>query len=114
MGVTLSSFLKQQTSEPSDVPSNFGNAVLLQQIDENVSSNYTSITSNLPEDGCLTNICRLLLGFIILWSAAFVVEIAIIVVSLQGTILQDHLRWPVEYLLYIKLGKVLLIFIECK
>ena len=40
---------------------------------------------------------------VITWICAILVEIAIIIVSWKGTILEDELRWHSEYLLYIKL-----------
>ena len=47
-----------------------------------------------------------LLGFLVTWSLAILIEAALVVTSLRGTILEDELRWHSEYLLYIKLGKV--------
>ena len=74
---------------------------------ENVTNQIISSTNSSVFDSCKINIFRLLVAFLILWSVALLVEVAIIFVSLRGTILEDHLRWPAEYLLYIKLGKVL-------
>ena len=72
---------------------------------ENVTNQIISSTNSSVFDSCKINIFRLLVAFLILWSVALLVEVAIIFVSLRGTILEDHLRWPAEYLLYIKLGK---------
>ena len=46
-----------------------------------------------------------LLGFLCTWFLAILVEGALVISSLRGTILEDELRWHSEYLLYIKLGK---------
>ena len=46
-----------------------------------------------------------LLGFLVTWSIAILIEAALVISSLRGTILEDELRWHSEYLLYIKLGK---------
>ena len=46
-----------------------------------------------------------LLGFLVTWSLAILIEAALVVTSLRGTILEDELRWHSEYLLYIKLGR---------
>ena len=46
-----------------------------------------------------------LLGFLVTWSIAILIEAALVISSLRGTILEDDLRWHSEYLLYIKLGK---------
>ena len=76
---------------------------------ENVS-NQNSILSaeesgHLVSNPCKINIFQLHVAFLILWSVALVVEVAIICVSLRGAILEDDQRWPAEYLLYVKLGK---------
>ena len=47
-----------------------------------------------------------LLGFLCIWSLAILVEGALVISSLRGTILEDELRWHSEYLLYIKLGTI--------
>ena len=68
------------------------------------------ITLSTESDGisnpCKINIFRLHVAFLILWSVALLIEVAIICVSLRGTILEDYRRWPAEYLLYVKLGKI--------
>ncbi len=61
---------------------------------------------------CHREFLQLLIGFLVIWLLATVVEIALIVVSFRGTILEDELRWHSEYLLYIRLGKVFLAFMD--
>ena len=53
-----------------------------------------------------------LLGFLVTWSIAILIEAALVISSLRGTILEDELRWHSEYLLYIKLGKSFNTFIS--
>ena len=68
------------------------------------------ITLSTDSDGtnpCKINILQLHVAFLILWSFALLVEVALICVSLRGGILQDQKRWPAEYLLYVKLGKII-------
>ena len=48
---------------------------------------------------------RLTLAFVVICVMQMGLEVALIVVSCRGSILQDHKRWPAEYLLYTKLGK---------
>ena len=72
---------------------------------DNLSDPITSSREPTLSDSCKINIFRLLVAFLILWSVALIVEVAIIFVSLRGTILQAHLRWPVEHMLYVKLGR---------
>ena len=48
---------------------------------------------------------RLTLAFAVICVMQMGLEVALIVVSCRGSILQDHKRWPAEYLLYTKLGK---------
>jgi hypothetical protein len=50
-----------------------------------------------------------IVGFLVIWSSAILIEVALIIVSLRGTILGDELRWHSEYLLYIKLGETLVL-----
>lgn len=57
------------------------------------------------EESCQHEFLQLLVGFIVIWSLATLIELALIIVSLRGTILEDELRWHSEYLLYIQLGK---------
>ena len=56
-------------------------------------------------DGGQKDFLQWLLGFLCTWSLAILVEGALVISSLRGTILEDELRWHSEYLLYIKLGK---------
>ena len=93
----------------------FGNQRITTIIDESIHidnvSNQTTILSAdesgpLVSNPCKINIFQLHVAFLILWSAALVVEVAIICVSLRGAILEDDQRWPAEYLLYVKLGKI--------
>jgi hypothetical protein len=82
---------------------------------ENVSNQNTILSTeesgNLVSNLCKINIFQLHVAFLILWSLALVVEVAIICVSLRGAILEDDQRWPAEYLLYVKLGKKILFFL---
>ena len=55
------------------------------------------------ETACQKEFLHILIGFLVTWICAILVEIAIIIVSWKGTILEDELRWHSEYLLYIKL-----------
>ena len=103
LSVTVSSSLQPSTYQGMDKNISMVDETLR---NENVSNEIISSISSSVYDSCRVNIFRLLLAFLILWSIALCVEIAIIVVSLRGTILEDHLRWPAEYLLYIKLGKM--------
>ena len=57
------------------------------------------------DDGGQKDFLQCLLGFLCTWSLAILVEGALVISSLRGTILEDELRWHSEYLLYIKLGK---------
>ena len=57
------------------------------------------------DDGGQKDFLQWLLGFLCTWSLAILVEGALVISSLRGTILEDELRWHSEYLLYIKLGK---------
>ena len=54
-----------------------------------------------------------IIGYIVLWSFALIVEILIVIVSLKGTILDDEQRWGAEYLLYLKLGKSRFLSLKC-
>ena len=56
------------------------------------------------DDGGQKDFLQCLLGFLCTWSLAILVEGALVISSLRGTILEDELRWHSEYLLYIKLG----------
>ena len=79
------------------------------QLIDNASNQIISLSSD--SDGtnpCKINILRLHIAFIILWFFALLVEVGIICVSLRGGILEDQLRWPAEYLLYVKLSKNLI------
>ena len=55
---------------------------------------------------CQYEFLQLIIGFLVVWSLSILVQSALIIVSLRGTILEDELRWHSEYLLYIKLGKL--------
>ena len=57
-------------------------------------------------DGGQKDFLQCLLGFLCTWSLAILVEGALVISSLRGTILEDELRWHSEYLLYIKLGTI--------
>ena len=57
-------------------------------------------------DGGQKDFLQWLLGFLCTWSLAILVEGALVISSLRGTILEDELRWHSEYLLYIKLGTI--------
>ena len=74
----------------------------------NVSNQITlsAEESGLGPNPCKITIFQLHVAFLILWSVALLIEVAIICVSLRGAILEAHLRWPAEYLLYVKLGKL--------
>jgi len=52
---------------------------------------------------CQYEFLQLIIGFLVVWSLSILVQSALIIVSLRGTILEDELRWHSEYLLYIKL-----------
>ena len=54
---------------------------------------------------CQREFLHILIGFLVTWFLSILVEIALIIVSWKGTILEDELRWHSEYLLYIKLSK---------
>lgn len=58
------------------------------------------------DDGGQKDFLQCLLGFLCTWSLAILVEGALVISSLRGTILEDELRWHSEYLLYIKLGTI--------
>ena len=45
------------------------------------------------------------MAFLVLWAVALLTELAIIVISMRGTIFQDEPRAAAEYLLYLKLGE---------
>ena len=62
---------------------------------------------------CQYEFLQLIIGFLVVWSLSILVQSALIIVSLRGTILEDELRWHSEYLLYIKLGKYLFIHEVC-
>lgn len=102
LSIAVNSSLELTTIRSSD-----NNSIVHESLRiENVSNQILSYTASSVSDSCKINVFRLLVAFLILWSVALIVEVAIIFVSLRGTILEDHLRWPAEYLLYIKLGKV--------
>ena len=62
------------------------------------------VDENFSDDGGQKDFLQWLLGFLCTWSLAILVEGALVISSLRGTILEDELRWHSEYLLYIKLG----------
>ena len=81
----------------------------IKQLIDNASNQIIALSSD--SDGtnpCKINILQLHVAFIILWFFALLVEVGIICVSLRGGILEDQLRWPAEYLLYVKLSKSLI------
>ena len=76
---------------------------------DNASNQIITLSSDFDgTNPCKINILQLHVAFIILWFFALLVEVGIICVSLRGGILEDQLRWPAEYLLYIKLSKNLI------
>ena len=101
LSIAISGSLESNAFKDLDTARSADNAL---QVD-NLSNPITSSSEATLSDSCKINIFRLLVAFLILWSVALVVEVAIICVSLRGTILQAHLRWPVEHLLYVKLGR---------
>ena len=101
LSIAISGSLESNAFKDLDTARSADNAL---QVD-NLSNPITSSSEATLSDSCKINIFRLLVAFLILWSVALIVEVAIICVSLRGTILQAHLRWPVEHLLYVKLGR---------
>ena len=73
----------------------------------NVGNVSSQIIFSEESNPCKIDIFRLHVAFLMLWSIALLIEVAIICVSLRGAILEAHQRWPAEYLLYVKLGKIL-------
>ena len=71
-----------------------------------VISAFLYVPSLAIEISCQNEFLHLLIGFLVTWFLSILVEIGLIIVSWKGTILEDELRWHSEYLLYIKLGKV--------
>ena len=79
------------------------------QLIDNASNQIITLSSDSNgTNSCKINILQLHIAFIILWFFAFLIEVGIICVSLRGGILEDQLRWPAEYLLYVKLSKALI------
>ena len=79
------------------------------QLIDNASNQIITLSSDSNgTNSCKINILQLHIAFIILWFFALLIEVGIICVSLRGGILEDQLRWPAEYLLYVKLSKALI------
>ena len=72
--------------------------------DEKDEKEADIVDENFSDDGGQKDFLQWLLGFLCTWSLAILVEGALVISSLRGTILEDELRWHSEYLLYIKLG----------
>ena len=78
----------------------------LQQFIDNASNQIITLSTDSDvANPCKINILQIHVAFLILWSLALLVEVALIIVSLRGGILEVQLRWPAEYLLYVKLGE---------
>ena len=58
------------------------------------------------ESRCHLGFYRLTVAFFVVWSMVASLEVALVIVSLRGSILQDQKRWLAEYLIYAKLGKM--------
>jgi len=69
-----------------------------------MGSSLVSVAQHLDWiSDCQLYFYRLTLAFVVICVMQMGLEVALIVVSCRGSILQDHKRWPAEYLLYTKL-----------
>ena len=60
------------------------------------------------ESRCHLGFYRLTVAFFVVWAMVASLEVALVIVSLRGSILQDQKRWLAEYLIYAKLGNKML------
>ena len=66
--------------------------------------NETSMSDSVMAK-CHVEWLQYVVSFLVLWSVALATEVAIVVVSMRGTIFSDGPRRMAEFLLYVKLSE---------